>query len=93
MLLGGVLAAMGQTGVNVFGQPLNISGLPGRIGQRLASWAPMKSLTDDEYEKLLQERLLRLDVEISLLDDQIADLKVASKQQAVAVSNTQKPST
>lgn len=38
-------------------------------------WSPVKVLSDDEYEKLLQEKLLRVDAEISLLDESIQAVK------------------
>lgn len=45
--------------------------------QRLAKkkWSPMSVLSDEDYEAMLQEKMLRLDVDISLLDDRIAQLK------------------
>ena len=41
----------------------------------------MKSLSDKEYEDLLLNKLIKVEVEISILDDQIANLRAASKQQ------------
>jgi len=42
--------------------------------------SPMKSLSDEQYEDLLRDKLLKVDVEIAMLDDQIADLRVAAEQ-------------
>lgn len=41
--------------------------------QRVASmkYSPIRLLSDAEYETILQERLLRLDAEIALLDEKI----------------------
>lgn len=38
-------------------------------------WSPVKALSDDEYGKILQERLLRLNAEIALLDENIDAVK------------------
>jgi hypothetical protein len=38
-------------------------------------WSPVKALSDDEYGKILQERLLRLNAEIAILDDNIEAVK------------------
>lgn len=39
------------------------------------SWTPFKVLTNDEYAEMLRDRMLKLDVEIAVLDDKIAALK------------------
>ncbi|OCL05636.1 hypothetical protein AOQ84DRAFT_298527, partial [Glonium stellatum] len=38
-------------------------------------WSPMKVLSDEEYENMLQEKLLRIEAEIALIDDNIEKLK------------------
>jgi hypothetical protein len=40
-----------------------------------SKWSPVKVLSDDEYEAMLQEKLLRLKAEIALIDENIAELK------------------
>ena len=40
-----------------------------------SKWSPMKQLTDQEYENILEERLLRLNAEIAVIDENIASLK------------------
>ena len=49
--------------------------------QKLASkkWIPVKSLSDEEYESMLQEKLVKLEAEIALIDDGIASLKATEK--------------
>ena len=49
----------------------------GSLWRRIANskWSPMKVLTDEEYEKILQEKLLRVRAEIAVLDDDIEKLK------------------
>jgi hypothetical protein len=38
-------------------------------------WSPVKALSDREYERMLEEKLLQLDAEIALVDEDIAKLK------------------
>ncbi|RMD44908.1 hypothetical protein DV735_g28, partial [Chaetothyriales sp. CBS 134920] len=54
---------------------------------RIVSYLPLKTLTDDEYERMLQEKLGKINVEIAILDDEIAALKgrVAGGQVGKAV--------
>ncbi|MCJ1404877.1 hypothetical protein MMC11_008103 [Xylographa trunciseda] len=49
--------------------------------ERLASkkWIPMKSLSDEEYEDMLQEKLIKVEAEIALLDENIAALRATEK--------------
>lgn len=44
----------------------------------------MKQLTDQEYENILEEKLLRLDAEIAIIDDNVAELKAQMKEQSKA---------
>jgi hypothetical protein len=36
---------------------------------------PLKALSDQQYEEILQEKLLKVEVEISMIDEKIAILK------------------
>ncbi|KAF1971067.1 hypothetical protein BU23DRAFT_556344 [Bimuria novae-zelandiae CBS 107.79] len=38
-------------------------------------WSPMRTLTDQEYEDMMREKLLKVDVEIALIRDKIEALK------------------
>jgi len=38
-------------------------------------WSPMKTLSDGEYGNILREKLLRVDAEIALLDEQMEKLR------------------
>ncbi|KAI1847774.1 hypothetical protein JX265_009202 [Neoarthrinium moseri] len=40
-----------------------------------SKWSPLKPLSDKDYEQLLEEKILRLDAEIAIIDDSIAALK------------------
>lgn len=48
----------------------------------------MKKLTDQEYENILEEKLLRLDAEIAIIDDNIAVLKAEIKGQAKSTNES-----
>ncbi|GKZ34897.1 hypothetical protein AbraIFM66950_005294 [Aspergillus brasiliensis] len=45
--------------------------------QRMADskWIPLKSLSDDEYRGILNEKLLSIEAEIALIDDKIGELE------------------
>ena len=40
-----------------------------------AKWSPVTQLSDEDYEKLLEERLLRVEADISIIDDHIKNLR------------------
>ena len=40
----------------------------------------MRSLSDAEYEHMLMEKLLKVEAEIAVLDDDISQLRTADKQ-------------
>jgi len=40
-----------------------------------SKWSPMSVLNDDEYERLMGEKLLRVEAEIALIDDKIEGLR------------------
>ncbi|KAH0538412.1 hypothetical protein FGG08_005012 [Glutinoglossum americanum] len=45
-----------------------------------SKWSPVKPLSDKEYEQMLEEKLLRLNAEIALIDEDIAILKEKAKR-------------
>jgi len=72
-----IVGALGQKIYNLADsrkQAVN-SDIHGRNSWLNSRWSPVKVLSDDEYEKLLQEKLLRVDAEISLLDESIQAVK------------------
>lgn len=81
----GVIGMATQVGINIFGDRVH-SFQPGSLTKGLSTWSPMKPLTDEEYEKILQQKLLKVEVEISLVDDQIAELRRLSAQQQERLS-------
>ena len=40
-----------------------------------SKWVPVQALSDEQYRDILQEKLLRVDTEIALIDDRIEDIK------------------
>lgn len=53
-----------------------------------SKWSPLKKLTDQEYEKLLEEKILKLDAEIAIIDDNIAALKASEQPSSQAKQST-----
>ncbi|KAH6893467.1 hypothetical protein B0T10DRAFT_604672 [Thelonectria olida] len=46
-----------------------------------SNWSPLRKLTDEEYIEMMSEKILRVEADIALIDDRIAELRVAEKQQ------------
>ncbi|KAF2627460.1 hypothetical protein BU25DRAFT_393439 [Macroventuria anomochaeta] len=46
-------------------------------------WSPMEVLTDERYEEMLQEKLLKLEAEIAIIDDKIEGFRQKAKEIAV----------
>ncbi|KAK7938085.1 uncharacterized protein PG986_014953 [Apiospora aurea] len=40
-----------------------------------SKWSPMRQISDQEYEKILEDKVLRIDAELAILNDNIASLK------------------
>lgn len=51
--------------------------------QRFAQskWSPMSVLTDEQYEEMLQERLLKVEAEIAIIDERIEGVKKAAMEE------------
>jgi len=83
MLVFSLFGCLGQMSYNTVrssreAAQLNTDQLPApSFLQRLASkkWIPMKSLSDEEYEGMLQEKLVKVEAEMAILDEDIAALK------------------
>lgn len=45
-------------------------------------WSPMRMMTNEEYAEMLREKMLKVDVEISILDDKIVALRKQPKHEA-----------
>lgn len=55
-------------------------------------WSPLKKLTDQEYLDLMGEKMLRLEADIALIDDRIAELRVLEREQLNEVPSKTPPS-
>ena len=42
-------------------------------------WSPMKRLSDEEYGNLLKERLLRVEADVALVDEELEKLRVEER--------------
>lgn len=57
-----------HTEVNTVAQPEKKTWMDSR-------WSPMTRLSDEDYGKMLREKLLRIDADIALVDEHISRLK------------------
>lgn len=55
-------------------------------------YSPFTRLSDQDYEKILEERLLRVEVEIALIDDHIKELRESEKQTKDEATGSEKSS-
>lgn len=42
-------------------------------------WSPMKRLSDEEYGNMLKERLLRVEADIALVDEELEKLRIEER--------------
>lgn len=81
-----IFGLLGQTIYNsmdaLHTQELQLAAIEGQkadstFWRRVANskWSPMKVLSDKEYDNMLRERLLRVNAEISLIDENIERLR------------------
>ncbi len=55
-----------------------------------ARWSPITQLSDKDYEKILEERLLRVEADIAVVDDHIRELREAeSRDKKVSAAEAQ----
>jgi hypothetical protein len=50
--------------------------------------SPLKKLTDQEYRDMMSEKMLRIDADIALIDDRIAELKKQAEDEELKGSST-----
>ncbi|OBT61360.1 hypothetical protein VE03_09322 [Pseudogymnoascus sp. 23342-1-I1] len=58
----------------------------GKGGWLDSKWSPVKALSDEEYGRILEERLLKLEAEIALVDESIEEVKKGGTAAAVATA-------
>lgn len=51
-----------------------------------SNWSPMKILSDADYEKMLQEKLLRVNAELALVDEKIEGLRTQEREIAARIA-------
>ena len=72
MILWGVLGAGGQAIAN---RSASRAGQSGDGTGLLSKLNPLKKLSDKEYLDMMNEKILRAEVDIALIDDRIAELR------------------
>lgn len=76
MIIWGIVGAGGQA-------IANRSSSEGSKSSDGTSWlsklSPLKKLTDDEYIDMMKEKILKVEVDIALIDDRITELKAAEQ--------------
>ncbi|KAF9770097.1 hypothetical protein IL306_012404 [Fusarium sp. DS 682] len=50
-------------------------------------WSPLKKLTDQEYRDMMSEKMLRIDADIALIDDRIAELRKQAAEEEQSSSS------
>ena len=48
----------------------------------LAKWSPLQRLSNEDYEKILEKKILELDAQIAIIDDSIAEMEVLKASNA-----------
>ena len=79
----GLLGLAGQGGYNAITDANHAESTPVRsLMQQVmeSKWMPLKPLSDEQYEGILNEKLLRTEVEISIIDEKIAALQASPIQ-------------
>ncbi|KAI7554475.1 hypothetical protein KC319_g1096 [Hortaea werneckii] len=96
-LMWGLSGLVGQATYNaIYAKPaVVVEGPKETFWERMAkkSWTPIKYVTNDEYAEMLREKMLKIDVEIAVLDDKIAELKKQQVQEEAAVASAPQTST
>ena len=79
----GFMGLAGQGGYNMISAAQTSEANPRRsIMQRLteSKWMPLKALSDQQYEEMLQQKIFKIDVEISIIDETITNLKATEDE-------------
>lgn len=43
-------------------------------------WSPLKAMSDEEYAKFIEDKILKLEVEIAIVDEKIAAVQTSRKE-------------
>ncbi|OAA67073.1 hypothetical protein SPI_01649 [Niveomyces insectorum RCEF 264] len=74
-----LFGAGGQAVVNALPSPTQNGGAA-KTSWLDSKWIPVEHLSDEEYAKLINDKMLRLKVEMAMIDDNIAKLKAAKEE-------------
>lgn len=55
------------------------------------SFSPVTVLTNEQYAEMLREKMLKLDVEISIIEDKIAALESQQRRESEQISSSTEP--
>ena len=62
-----------QAAVEIHKEKVEKKGFWNKVADR--KWSPMKRLSDEEYGNLLKERLLRVEADIALVDEELEKVR------------------
>lgn len=66
-----------QAAIEIQKEKVEKKGFWNKVADR--KWSPMKRLSDEEYGNLLKERLLRVEADIALVDEELEKLRVEER--------------
>lgn len=46
-----------------------------------SKWTPIRTLSDEQYKDMLRDKLMGVDVEISLIDDKLKELRESESRE------------
>lgn len=79
LIMFSIFGYVGQSIYNTMDKRDDPRGAAQRVGfwQRIGNsrFSPMKVLSDEEYKRMLQEKMLRIDAEIAIIDENIDSLR------------------
>lgn len=79
IIIWGLIGSGGQAIANRSSSAPEASEARDTGGSWLWKLSPVKKLTDEEYIDMLKEKILKMEVDIALIDDRIAELQAAEK--------------
>lgn len=56
-----------------------------------SKWSPLRKMSDEEYENFMSEKMLKVEAEIALIDDKIAELQEEERAKQAAVDQPKVP--
>ncbi len=90
ILMFSIFGFAGQVTSNWLARPRGITDGPPKqsFWRRMSekAWSPVTVMSDEEYAKMLKEKMLRVDAQLSILDDRMAALRKVQEAQDVASS-------